>query len=271
MISDLDETIKQILIKKGQLGPPEVDITFGIPNRTWSASLSKPAVSIYLYDIRENLDLRSMEWIVSRSGNNTATKKVNAKRINLTYLVTVWASNIEDQHNLLWRVMVTLYQYPTLSGDILVGQLSTQDYPITTRTAPPEELIKNPADFWAALGNEISPSFNYIVTLPMDLDIAFTSAVTRTRVLSVKPPDAEAEMMIGISGKVYHKGKPEKVITGAMVTAKEAGQTCLTDDKGWYSFSRIPNGKQTILVQLPNKSTKEFSLNVPDKDYNLEV
>ena len=108
MISDLDESIKQLLIKKGQLGS-EVDITYETPDREWSASLSKPTINLYLYDIRENLDLRSMEWIVSKTSNNMATKRVNARRINLSYLVTVWANNVEDQHNLLWRVWTPVH------------------------------------------------------------------------------------------------------------------------------------------------------------------
>ena len=113
-----------------------MDITYD-SDREWSASLSKPTINLYLYDIRENLDLRSMEWIVSKTSNNMATKRVNARRINLSYLVTVWANNVEDQHNLLWRVMVTLYQYPTFPREFLTGQLVEQEYPIITQTAQP--------------------------------------------------------------------------------------------------------------------------------------
>ena len=54
MISDLNETIKQLLIKKGAFDPAEVDIRFETPSREWSASISKPTVNAYLCDIREN-------------------------------------------------------------------------------------------------------------------------------------------------------------------------------------------------------------------------
>ena len=54
MISDLNESIKELLTKRGLLDPAEVDIKFEMPNRSWSASVSKPTVNIYLYDVREN-------------------------------------------------------------------------------------------------------------------------------------------------------------------------------------------------------------------------
>jgi hypothetical protein len=58
MINDLDETIKQLLTKKGAFDPAEIDIVFDMPDREWSASISKPTVNVYLYDIHENRDLR---------------------------------------------------------------------------------------------------------------------------------------------------------------------------------------------------------------------
>jgi hypothetical protein len=60
MISDINETIKQLLIKQGGLDPATVDIDFQTPDREWSASISKPTINVYLYDIRENHKLRGL-------------------------------------------------------------------------------------------------------------------------------------------------------------------------------------------------------------------
>ena len=83
MISDLDETIKQLLIKKGGLDGGTVDISFEIPNREWSASISKPRINLYLYDIRENHNLRGTEWSVTKNQNGTTSRKKNASRTRL--------------------------------------------------------------------------------------------------------------------------------------------------------------------------------------------
>jgi len=271
MIHDMDDTLKQILIKNGKLNPDEIDIRFETPDREWSASLSKPTVNLYLYDIRENHELRGTEWIVQRSGNNTATKRKNASRIDLSYLVTVWTNNIEDQHSLLWGVLSTLIRYPTIPQDLLQGELTRGEYPILTHTAQPDGLFNNPADFWAALDNEIKPSFNYVVTVPMDLDIQFTSSITRTRALSLKTPDSEAEVLTSISGIVHFKGQPEKVLSGVNVLAKEANMSSTTDEKGQYTFNRIPEGKQILTILIPGQKQKECTISVPSDNYNIEV
>ncbi|MBN1191132.1 MAG: DUF4255 domain-containing protein [Dehalococcoidales bacterium] len=274
MIKDLDETIKQLLVKKGQLNHGEVDIKFETPDREWSASLSRPTVNLYLYDIRENHELRGVEWIIEKNGNNTATRRKNARRINLSYLVTVWTNNVDDQHGLLWRVLCTLMRHSSIPRDLLIGKLAEQEYTILTHTAQPDGLFSNPADFWAALDNEIKPSFNYVVTLPMDPEMAFTSALARTSSLSVNRPDAEdsePETLIAISGRVFRKGQPDNAIPGAVVAAREANMTAATNEKGQYIFKRIPSGKQTLQVTLPGEKPRSFTVTVPDKNYDIEI
>ncbi len=272
MIKDLDETIKQLLTQMGKIDHGEIDISFDPPDREWAASLgSKPTVNLFLYDIRENHELRGLEWSVERNANNTATKRKNAQRINLSYLVTVWAKNTDDQHSLLWQVLRTLVRYPIIPRDLLSGELKEQDYPVITSAAQPDALFGNPADFWAALDNQIRPSFNYVVTLPLDLDIASTSAITRTRTLALKRPDAEAEAMIGISGTVRLKGKPDSAVSDATVVDKEANVSCTTDEKGQYAFNRVPAGKQTLQVLVPNKAAKTIEIVVPSPNYDLEI
>ena len=169
MISDLDETIKQLLIKKGALDPAEVDINFETPAREWSASISKPTINIYLYDIRENHQLRGTEWMITKDENGNATRKKNPTRIDLSYLITVWTSDIVDEHQLLWHALLTLFRYPELPEDVLSGQLTEQKCAIKTVTAQPNGLFNNPADFWSALDNEIRPSLNYIITMPLTI------------------------------------------------------------------------------------------------------
>lgn len=271
MITELDETIKQLLIKNGKLDHGEVDIRFETPDREWSASLSKPTINLYLYDVRENLELRGTEWIVQKNANNTATKRKNARRINLSYLVTVWTNNIEDQHGLLWRALATLIKYPVIPQEMLTGQLAKQEYDVITHTAQPDGLFNNPADFWAALDNEIKPSFNYVVTLPLDTEVVFTSSIARTSSLSVKRPETEPEMLISISGIVHLKGQPEKVIPEALIIAEEANMTSRSDEKGQFIFSRIPAGKQTLHVIIKGEKPKSINITVPGKNYDIEI
>jgi hypothetical protein len=271
MISDLDESIKQLLIKKGELDPAEVDISFETPDREWTASISKPTVSIYLYDIRENHQLRTMEWVVEKDPNGIATRKKNPNRIDLSYLVTVWTNDIADEHRLLWHVLSTLFSYPDLPDDMLAGQLAGLKYPIKTSVAQPDGLFKNPADFWGALDNQLKPSINYVVTVPLDLEMAFMAPIVRTKVIDFKPPDTAAERLIQVAGMVYQKGKADKVITKARVVAKEVGMTAETDSLGQYAFAKLPQGKHTFQVIASGKKVWEGPMSIPSPKYDLEV
>ena len=186
MISELDEILKQLLIKKVPLEPSEVDISFEIPNREWAASISKPTVNLYLYDIRENHELRTYDWTVERNNDRTATKRRAPLRMDLSYLVTVWTSDVGDEHRLLWRVMATLSRHSSLPEELLQGKLKEQELEIRTTTAQPDGLFKNPADFWSALDNQIKPSISYVVILPLDLEMAETAPVVLEKALRMK-------------------------------------------------------------------------------------
>ncbi len=271
MISDLDETIKQLLIKKGEIDPSAVDIEFKTPNREWSASVSKPTINVYLYDIRENHSLRGTEFSVTRDGNGNATRKKNPSRVDLSYLITAWTSDIVDEHHLLWNVLVTLFRYPELPSDVVTGLLQDQEFTIKAAAAQPDGVFNNPGDFWAALDNEMKPSINYVVTVPLDLARAVTAPMVKTKVLEFKPPETDAESLVQITGTVHQAGKPDQGIHEAKVVASEAGMTTLTDEEGRYYFPKLPSGKHTFQVHIAGKKVKETSVTVPGTSYDLEV
>jgi hypothetical protein len=272
MISDLNEGIKELLTKRGLLDPGEVDIKFEMPNRSWSASISKPTVNVYLYDVRENLQLRGTEWTVTRDENGRATRRRNPARVDIAYIITVWTSDIADEHSLLWHVLRTLSKYPELPRELLSEQLAGQEYPIRTSTAQPNGLFSNPSDFWSALDNEIKASINYVVTLPLDTDITFTAPVVTTKTVdySLSESDAGAERLVQIAGTVHKKGKPAEGIPDVRVVAKEAGMTTLTDAVGAYSFDRITEGKHTFQVLVAGKKVHQAPVIVPSASYDLE-
>lgn len=270
MISELDETLKQLLIKKGSLNPSEIDIRFETPKREWSATISRPTVNFYLYDVRENHDLRRTEWFEGNA-DGAALRKKNASRMNLSYLITVWTSNIDDEHRLLWHVLQTLFRFPIIPDEILSGKLADQPYQIETRTAQPDGLFSNPSDFWAALDNEIKPSINYVVTVPLDLDITVTAPYVTGIEVRTAQIEGEKEPGVPVSGKLFEKGKPNKPLPGTKILAREARSVTQSDKAGNYSFTRLPPGKHTIQVLVKGKGLKESTITVPSESYDIEI
>ena len=271
MITDLNETIKQLLIEKGAIYPTEVDISFETPDREWSASLSKPTVNFYLYDIRENHDLRGTEWFIEKDRNGIATRKKNPSRVDLSYLVTVWTNDIDDEHRLLWHVLLLLFSHHEFPQELLAGLLANQQCPVKTTTAQPDGLFNNPSDFWAALDNELKPSINYVVTLPLNTDVEFTAPVVRTKTVDFKAPDTDIERLVQIAGVVHEAGKLTQGVAKATVVAKEARMTAETDDQGYYFFPRLPEGKHTFQILVAGKKVQEALVTVPSTSYDLEV
>jgi hypothetical protein len=272
VINDLDESIKQLLVKKGALNSTEVNISFEAPSRDWASSQSKPAINIYLYDIHENHDLRSYEWTVERNNNRTATKKKTPLRVDFSYLVTVWTKDVGDEHRLLGHIMAVLCHHSFLPEEILQGALKGMEYPVHASTAQPDGLVKNPADFWSALDNQLKPYIDYVVTLPVDLDIALTAPVVWTKTLEFKETrNGEVEEIVQIGGIVHEKDKPEAGIGNGTVVVKESGMTVKTDNEGHYSFAKLEKGEYTLQISAPGWTAKEIRMVVPSDDYNIEL
>ena len=93
MFADVDESIRRLLVERGNLNSGEIDVSFDMPTREWAASISKPTVNAYLYDIRENQELRvPTPWKVQRGPDNTAIKSRPDVRLDLTYSITAFAN-----------------------------------------------------------------------------------------------------------------------------------------------------------------------------------
>src|SRR5262245_62828407 len=94
MIKDLDETIAALL--RRDLPPTlakQVQISFATPDDQFPPqSVTLPAIDMFLYDVRENLELRSNEFYVQRMSDGTSTKTRAPVRVDFSYLVTAWPS-----------------------------------------------------------------------------------------------------------------------------------------------------------------------------------
>jgi len=270
VISDLDETLKQLLIKKVPLNPREVDISFDMPGREWSAAISKPTVNIYLYDIHENRDLRDNEWRLERN-NGIVTKRKPPVRVDLSYLITVWTSDTADQHRLLAHLLATLFRYPELPEELLLGDLKVLGYSLRTATAQPDGVLRNSADFWSALDNQLKPSINYVVTIPVDLDVAFSAPIVRTKTFRFQHRGALPEQVVQIGGIVHHKGKPDQGVSGATILVQELQMTAITYAEGRYIFKNVDQGSYTFKVSAPGSKERQVQLAVPSASYDLEL
>ena len=176
MIRDLDLTVRELLDTRAPAGSElaGADVVFDLPDADWRAGLGGLTVDCYLYDLRENAELRTEEPLLQRSADGTRAARLRPPaRIDCSYCITAWSTATDEpvleEHRVLSQVVRILLANPTIPADVLQGTLATQIPPYPTIIAAADG-IRNQPDFWGALDQQLKPSLNYVVTLAMLLD-----------------------------------------------------------------------------------------------------
>jgi hypothetical protein len=175
MIHDLDRTLETLLIRElpTELAD-QVTISFATPDDQFPPStVTLPAIDLFLYDVRENRELRSNERLVERRRDGTAIRQHPPARVDCSYLITAWPSETapnaaQDEHRLLGEVMQVLLRHPTLPEAVLQGSLAGQEPPLPTSVLQPGRL-QSLGEFWQALGGKLKSALNYTVTMSVSV------------------------------------------------------------------------------------------------------
>ena len=182
MIHDLDKTLETLLLHELPPGlvaegaVTRVTVSFETPDGSFPPqTVILPAIDLFLYDRRENRELRDNEWRVQRRSDGTATQRRPPVRVDCSYLITAWAKDgstneAEQEHYILGEVMQVLLRHPTLPESILQGALSNQEVALPTSTLQPGRL-QSLGEFWQALGGKPKAALNYTVTIGVDVGL----------------------------------------------------------------------------------------------------
>jgi hypothetical protein len=277
MIHDLDEVLRELLIRGIPIRNGEVDIVFDQPTREWAARLSRPTLNVFLHDIRENLKLRhSEEWIVEQNPDGTATQRRTPVRVDLHYMITAWANEPDDEHNLLARTLMALFRQPHLPQDMLPESLEGQDRPIPLQVAQVDEF-RNPPDIWNALDNEIRPSVVLTMTLAIDPYTPLVTPLVSTRELrfgQTADPAAVQELVEGSEDVFWSIGgtiRTDKPLEQLRLTLVERGLEVHIQEEGQFAISRLRAGDYTLEVAVNGRTLKHAKITVPAPDYELTV
>jgi len=167
MIHDVDQLLERIL-KRDAINGSGVDLVFDAPTKDWVARRSGPAVNLYLYDIREDLARRVPSWEDVRQPGAEVTGRVQPpRRFRLAYLVTAWTNRPEDEHRLLSSLLVAFLRNPMLKPGDLGGSLDQTDLPVYIDVGQPAGQERSLADIWTAMGGELKPALDVVVTAPI--------------------------------------------------------------------------------------------------------
>ena len=188
MLKDLDETVKELLTQKYlalENKTSQIEIVFNRPDKEWEAKVTKLTINLFLYDIRENLQLRGNERYLTRNGS-TGVETYAATRMDFTYLISVWSKasstvEIEEEHEVLGKVLTTLLSYPILPPEVLQGEIAQQSQPPRAWIAQPEDTPKT-WEFWGSNEWRLKAGISYRVTLhiepkPVEVDLVTATVI----------------------------------------------------------------------------------------------
>jgi hypothetical protein len=174
MIRDLDLTLKALLQGRADPGSAlaAAAISFDLPDAAWRGGLQGATVNCYLYDVNENLEMRTYEPMISTAADGSSGARGAAPvRINCAYCITAWSTATTDavleEHDLLSQTLVALLRSQTIPDSFLRGALAGQIPPYPLVIASQDGIVKHHPQFWTALDQKLKPSLNYVVTLAM--------------------------------------------------------------------------------------------------------
>jgi len=207
VIHDVDQLLEK-LVKRDALNGSSVDLVFDAPTKEWVAKRSGPCVNLYLYDIREDIQRRVPTWEDSRGADGTVTGRLQPpRRFRLAYLVTAWTQRPEDEHRLLSSLLVCMLRNPMLEPGDLGGSLDEPDLPLYIDVGQPETQERSLADIWTALGGELKPSLDVVVTAPVSVgkSAPYGPPVISGPSIGISSTNGEAEQAGGDGGKARRR------------------------------------------------------------------
>jgi hypothetical protein len=239
-LADLDEALRRLLAD--ELG---VAVTFDPPARRWTGE--QPALSLFLYDVREPAGQRSRQWTTEREGD-TAHRVAPPLRLAATYALAAWAADVMQEHALLSRALAVLHSNPVLPGEARIGPAPAHD------EAPSRDL-------WSSLGGQskLAVAVRAVVSLPARPRPPRGPAVREPQLRVVEAGGVPE--LHSAQGTVRHAdGTPA---ADAWLVAPDAGVATATGPDGGFEFERLPAGRHRVLVRGAAGERAEGVLVVP--------
>lgn len=167
MLHLLDESLEAFVRAEVPLSKRQVDVSFEAPDDEWGSRISKPTVNLFLWDIRKNMEEREAGMGLVEGEDGKRFRAPPKPRVDCRYLVTAWTTEVKDEHQLLGSLLTAFLTNDEISSEYLQGAYATvRPAPRMTVSLPNGE---DNTDFWNALGGQIKPGLDLVVTATVDL------------------------------------------------------------------------------------------------------
>lgn len=220
MIHHVDRALEQFLRREAALSEGAIDVSFDAPDRTWGAARTRPTVNCFLWEVVKDPGQLRTGLQRRTSSDGVVERRPSPPVVDLHYLVTAWAAEYRDEHQLLGTVLEAVMANRTIPADLLNGPLASVRCGLGL--APYDKKV--PGDFWSALDGRLKPGLQVQVTLPVEV-FAWKPAAPPAESVGVtvhdltadarrepEPPEALPERplrRVRRGGAVVMEGRPE--------------------------------------------------------------
>lgn len=162
MIHHVDRALETFLRQQVPLPEASVDVSFRTPDGSWTASVSRPTVDVFLWDVVK-AKAAQRTGIDERMGTDgRRQRRAPAPKVVLRYLLTVWTRDERDEHELLGAVLRSVLATDELPRTALPATLADT----TCRLLLGGEVDRAPAQLWD--GAPPKPGLHLEVELAVD-------------------------------------------------------------------------------------------------------
>ncbi|NTU83200.1 MAG: DUF4255 domain-containing protein [Chloroflexales bacterium] len=163
MLNDLDQTLLTLI--EGDLPDhPKGHTFFEAPDSDFKHE--PPALNFFLYDVRENVELRDSDWQLDRRERDVVKRRA-PRRLDCSYLITAWAADTLNEHVLLGQVAQALLRRPVIAPDLIQGSTIVKQ-PLPTSLLH-QGSLQSIGEFWQAMRTRPRVALNYTVTIAVEV------------------------------------------------------------------------------------------------------
>jgi hypothetical protein len=216
VIDDVDTALRRILADA--LEDEKATVAFDAPTPGWAAMQEGQVLDVFLYDVREDLDARSGDWVdVRNEQGRVVGRQPPVRHYRLSYLVSAWADRPEDEHRMLGRVLGTVPDQQVMAAGTLDGRLGDQNLPVPLRVAVDQAPLGS-VELWSAVGSPPRASCHLVVVVP----------VRPPLVTALEAPAARLDLGVrkeapGTIEPAAAQGAPKRRWPGSRVSEEAAG------------------------------------------------
>jgi hypothetical protein len=210
MLHDIDRTLRKLLLAELLRVPGcpvrnADQITFELPTVTDATRDGEAYVSLYLYDVRENMDRREQGFkqvAASDPRSPLAGMRLPPVYLDLFYLLTSYAGNDPlTEHRLMGELLRILLRYSAVPREYFTGVLegASGGAVLMSIARPDHQHYTDPKTLWQSLGGTLRPALSLVVTALFDpFETTWTKRVRE---------------MVRVSGNGTEPGAPQSIVS----------------------------------------------------------